>query len=177
MALQGSLRDFSVVEILQLLGTQRKTGCLAMEWNTERALIYVLEGAIVSTRSPGLQREDPLIAFLRRVHRLSEEQYRGILTIQKESNRDLEDLLVNGRYLDAQELGVYLQRQILGDLVRLVRWENGTYRFDPHNRWPNPPLVKLSMEGSLLEATRRVDEQRRFVTMFRDPYQLLGVRD
>jgi len=177
MALQGSLRDFSATEILQLLGTQKKTGCLTMEWNTEHAVIFVREGRIVSTRNAGMQRDDPLLAFLRRVHRLSEEQYRGILTIQKESGRDLEDLLLNGRYLDADELACYAERQILDDLMRLVRWENGTYRFDPHNRWPNAPLVRLSTEGALIEAARRGDEEKRYVSVFKDPYQLLGVRD
>jgi hypothetical protein len=177
MALQGSLRDFSATEILQLLGTQKKTGCLTLEWNTERAVIYVQEGRVVSTRNPGMQRDDPLLAFLRHVKRLSDEQVRGILTIQKESGRDLEDLLVNGRYLDAEELGSYLERQILADLMRLVGWENGTYRFDPHNRWPHQPLVRLSSEGALIEAARRGDEQKRYVSVFKDPHQLLGVRD
>ena len=36
MALQGSLRDFSAMEIVQLVGSQKKSGCLVMEWNTER---------------------------------------------------------------------------------------------------------------------------------------------
>ena len=177
MALQGNLRDFSATEILQLVGTQKKTGCLMMEWNTERAVLYTLDGRIISTRNPGMQKDDPLLLFLRKVHRLSEEQYRGILTIQKESNRDLEDLLLNGRYLEADELAGYVERQILDDLTRLVRWEDGTYRFDPHTRWNAPPIVRLSIEGALIEAARRVDEQKRFVQIFKDPYQLLGVRD
>lgn len=177
MALQGNLRDFSATEILQLIGTQKKTGALMMEWNSERALIYVSEGRIVSTRQPGMAKDDPLLAFLRRVRRLSDEQLRGILTIQKESNRDLEELLVNGRYLEADELAGFLERQIFDDLMRLVRWENGTYRFDPHARWPSAPLVRLSIEGALIEAARRVDEQKRFVGVFKDPYALLSVRD
>ena len=177
MALQGNLRDFAATEILQLLGSQKKTGCLMLEWNTERAVVYVQEGRIVSTRRPGMTKDDPLLAFLRAVHRLSNEQYQGILTIQRESNRDLEDLLLNGRYLDDAELAAYLDRQILDDLMRVTRWDNGTYRFDPNNRWPNAPLVRLNIEGALIEAARRVDEQRRFVTVFKDPYQLLGVRD
>ena len=177
MALQGNLRDFSATEILQLLGSQKKTGCLMMEWNTERAQLFVVEGRIVSTRNPGMTSDDPLLAFLRRVHRLSEEQYRGILTIQRESKRDLEDLLLNGRYLEADELAAYIERQILDDLMRLVRWENGTYRFDPNVRWPHPPQTRMSIEGAIMEAARRGDEQKRFVSMFKDPYQLLGVRD
>jgi hypothetical protein len=177
MALQGNLRDFSATEILQLVGSQKKTGCLTMTWNTERAVIYVHEGRIVATRNPGMANDDPLLAFLRRIHRLSDEQLRGIQTIQRESSRDLEDLLLNGRYLEADELASLIERQILDDLMRLVRWENGTYRFDPHVRWPHPPNATLSVEGVMIEAARRVDEQKRFVSLFKDPYQLLGVRD
>ena len=32
-------------------------------------------------------------------------------------------------------------------------------------------------EGALIEAARRVDEQKRFVSKFKNPYDLLGVRD
>lgn len=177
MALQGNLRDFSATEILQLLGTQKKSGCLSLEWGTERAAIWVQEGRIVSTRTLAGVKDDPLLAFLLATHRLSDEQYRGLLTIQRESNRDVEDLLLNGRYLDSIELASYIERQILDDLMRLVRWDNGSYRFDPNTKWPQAPLVMLSMEGVMIEAARRVDEQKRYVTMFKDPYQLLGVRD
>jgi hypothetical protein len=177
MALQGNLRDFAATEILQLVGTQKKSGCLTLEWNTERAVLWVADGRIVSTRQPGMAKDDPLLAFLRRTKRLSDEQYRGIVTIQRESNRDLEDLLLNGRYLDSQELAMYLERQILDDLQRVVRWDNGSYRFDPNTKWPFPPLASISMEGALIEASRRVDEQKRYVSLFKDPHQLLGVRD
>jgi hypothetical protein len=177
MALQGNLRDFQVTEILQLLGSQKKTGCLKLEWNTERAQIHVVDGRIVGTRTPGMRPDDPLLLFLLKVHRLSDEQRRGLLSIHKESNRDLEDLLVNGRYLDVEELKLYLERQILNDLMRVVRWDNGAYRFEPKEVWPTPPLVRLSMEGALIEAARRVDEQKRFVSKFKNPYDLLGVRD
>ena len=177
MALQGNLRDFSVPEILQLLGSQKKTGCLTMEWNTERALVYMHEGQIVSTRSPGMNREDSLLAFLRKVHRLTEEQYKGLVTVQKESSRDSEELLQSGGYMDEAELAGFVERLILDDLMHLVRWENGSYRFDPNTRWPRAPIVKLGLEGALIEASRRVDEQKRFVSVFKDPYQLIGVHD
>jgi hypothetical protein len=177
MALQGNLRDFSAMEILQLVGSQKKSGCLVMEWNTERFQVWVTDGRIVSTRLPGLAKDDSLAQFLMKVHRLSDEQFRGLVTIQKESGRDLEDLLVKGRYVEADELAPLLERQILDDLMRLVRWENGSYRFDPVGRWPGEPLVMLSMEGVMIEAARRVDEQKRFVSVFRDPFQLLGVHD
>ena len=177
MALQGNLRDFSATEILQLIGTQKKSGCLQLEWQTERAMLWVQDGRVVSTRQPGMGKEDSLLQFLIETHRLSTEQYRGLQTIQRESDRDLEDLLLNGRYLDAEELASYVERQILDSLSRIVRWDNGSYHFDPTARWSQPVLVSLSVEGALIEAARRVDEQKRFVSIFRDPHQLLGIRD
>ena len=178
MALQGNLRDFSVTEVLQLLGSQKKTGALSLDWNTERAVIYMEDGRIVSAREPGMPADDPLLKFLIKVHRLSDEQRRGLLSLHRESNRDLEDLLVNGRYLDTEEIQIYLERQIFTDLMNVVRWDNGNYRFDPKKKWPQqPPTVRLSMDGALIEAARRVDEQKRYLAVFRDPYELLGVRD
>ena len=72
MALQGNLRDFSAMEILQLVGSQKKSGCLVMEWNTERFVVWVTDGRIVSTRQPGLSKDDPLARFLLQIHRLTE---------------------------------------------------------------------------------------------------------
>ena len=79
MALQGNLRDFSAMEILQLVGSQKKSGCLVMEWNTERALVWVTDGRIVATRPPGLTKDDPLARFLRQTNRISDEQLRGLV--------------------------------------------------------------------------------------------------
>jgi hypothetical protein len=61
--------------------------------------------------------------------------------------------------------------------MHLVRWESGSYRFDPNTRWPNAPLIKLGLEASLLEASRRGDEQKRFVSVFKDPHRQIAVHD
>ncbi len=177
MALQGNLRDFSAGEILQLLGSQKKTGCLVLDHDGRTMPVHVLEGRVVSTRNPGLAKDDPLLAFLRGVHRLSEEQCRGIQTIQRESGRDLEDLLLNGRYLDAEELAGYVERQILEEMTRAARWETGTYRFDPQQRWAQPPLARLSVEGVLMEVARRADEEKRYHAVLPSPLCILGVCD
>jgi hypothetical protein len=108
---------------------------------------------------------------------LSDEQLAGIESIHRESRRDLEDLLVNGRYLEAEELGGDLERQILDDLMRYTRWANGNYEFDSERRWPNPPLVRLSIEGALIEVARRADEHKRYMEAFPDMGAVLTVRD
>ncbi len=177
MALQGNLRDFSATEILQLLGMQQKTGCLVIENQSQRVSVYVQDGRIVSTRLPGMFKDDPLLRFLLKVHRLSEEQHHGIASIQRDSRRDLEDILISGRYLEAEELAICLERQILDDITRIVRWETGSYRFETEQRWELPARVRLTMEGALIEAARRQDEYERCAQQFADKDALLGVRD
>lgn len=177
MALRGNLRDFPVGEILQLLGNQKKTGCLVLDAGGTRSQIYVLDGRIVSTREPGLGKDDRLLLFLKTIHRLSDEQFAGIESIRRESHRDLEDLLVNGRYLEPEELSSDLERQILDDLMQMTRWNSGSYEFDPERRWPNPPLVRLSIEGVLIEVARRGDELKRYNEALPDRGEVLLVRD
>ena len=177
MALQGNLRDFSGTEILQLLGSQKKTGCLFIEAPAGKFVVYVLEGRIVSARPPGVSKDDPLLRFLQRIRRLTEEQALGILTLHQESRRDLEDLLVSGHYMDEPDLGIYVERQILDTLLDLMRWTDGTYRFDPARRWEEAPRVRLSMDGVLIEIARRADEEKRYAKVFPDPNVVLALRD
>src|SRR4029077_18294506 len=63
------------------------------------------------------------------------------------------------------------------DVTRVVRWDNGTYRFEPSERWDQPLHARLHVEGALIEAARRVDESRRAAEQFADSEVLLGVRD
>ena len=177
MALQGNLRDFSVSEILQLLGTQKKTGCLLLQRDADRAVVFVHDGRVVAAREEGMKPDDPLVRFLRDIQRFSEEQYRGLLAIHKETGRDLEDLLLNGRYMEQDELAGYVERQILDTLLIVSSWEAGNYRFDPAVVWKGTRLVRMSTEGALIEAARRMDERKRFSSLFADPHRLLGVRD
>ena len=177
MALQGNLRDFSATEILQLLGSQKKSGCLILDSTTATAVVFVYDGRIVSTRQPGMAKDDPLVVFLRRVNRLTDEQVLGLAAIHQESKRDLEDLLVNGRYMEPEDLATLVERQILDTLMRVMSWPDGAYRFDPNQRWEAAPIVRLSMDGVLIEIARRADEEKRYAGIFNDPNMLASVLD
>lgn len=177
MALEGKLREFSATEILQLIATQRKTGCLVVENDRQSACVFVLDGRIVSTRGDVPLDQDSLYRFLRRVRRLSEEQLRGIVALHAESDRDIEDLIVQGCYLETEELAGLIERQILDDLTAMIEWTEGQYHFEPGRRWPYPVIVRLSIEASLIEAARRADERSRFTELFQDGRQIVSVRD
>jgi len=177
MALSGSLREFSLSEILQLLSSQRKTGALRLTRGNEARVVYLLEGRMAATRDRGFTREDPLARFLRRIHRLSEEQLRGIESIHAESNRDLVDLLLNGRYIEREEMAVLYERMALDVLHEILSWEDGTYSFSNVAPPESALSMSLSTESMLMEAVRRQDELRRYKQKLTDPGLILGLKE
>ena len=177
MALSGSLREFALSEILQLLSSQRKTGSLRLTRGSEMRVVYLLEGRIAAMRDRGYSDEDPLARFLRRVHRLSEEQLRGIASIHAESNRDLVDLLLNGRYIEREELSMLYERMVLDVLHEILAWEDGTYSFSNVAPPESALTVSLSTESMLMEAVRRVDELKRYKQKLTDPSIVLGLKE
>jgi hypothetical protein len=177
MALSGSLREFALSEVLQLLSSQRKTGCLRLTRGSEMRVVYLLEGRIASMRDRGYGDDDPLGRFLRRVHRLSEEQLRGIASIHAESSRDLVDLLLNGRYLEREELAMLYERMVLDVLHEIIAWEDGNYSFSNVSPPESALTISLSTESMLMEAVRRTDELKRYRQKLTDPSLVLGLKE
>src|SRR5690349_12931091 len=145
MALSGSLREFALSEILQLLSSQRKTGSLRLTRGSEMRVVYLLEGRIASMHA--------------------------------ESNRDLVDLLLNGRYIEREELSMLYERMVLDVLHEILAWEDGTYSFSNVAPPESALSMSLSTESMLMEAVRRVDELRRYRQKLTDPALVLGLKE
>src|SRR5687768_14971562 len=177
MGLSGNLREFALSEILQILSSQRKTGSLRLTRESDNHVIYLLEGRIASVRDRGLPADDPLALFLRRIHRLSEEQMRGIASIHAESGRDLVDLLLNGRYIEREELSMLSERLVLDVLNELIGWEDGTYSFSSVAPPESVLAVSLSTESMLMESVRRVDELKRYTQKLSDGGLVLSLKE
>ena len=56
MALEGTLKDFSLADIFQLIGIQRKTGVLTLKSAEDVVTVSFLDGSVVSADSPFLRR-------------------------------------------------------------------------------------------------------------------------
>jgi hypothetical protein len=177
MDLSGSLREFHLSEIVQLLSGQRKTGRLTLTQGEEDACLYFEDGRLVAVREPGLAPNDPLMRFLRRVHWLSDEQLHGIETLHTESHRDLVDILLNGRYLDAEELTVLYERMTIDLLFRLLSWEDAAYAFSVCNPPESSLPISFSTDGLLMESVRRIDESRRYLQELPEGHEIPGLRE
>ena len=85
MALQGTLKDFSITEIIQLIGQQLKTGVLKIRKGKNLVEIYFVDGMIVHVYSNYRGKKDLIGEILVKAKLITEEQ---LETGVKDSKRD-----------------------------------------------------------------------------------------
>ena len=104
MALQGTIKDFGLADILQLIGIQRKTGLLTLENGEEGVTIKFLDGQIVGADTRSASVEDLLGAVLVRTGRITEAQLKEALRAQKKTLQRLGYVLVQNAMLSQDDL-------------------------------------------------------------------------
>jgi len=160
MALQGTLKDFGLAEIFQLIGIQRTTGVLTLENDQDSVVIKFLEGQVVGadTRSESL--ESRLGTVLVRTGRITQAQLQQALETQRTSLQRLGHILVSSGRISDEELVEALRIQSSEIIYRLFRWRDGTYRFQKAEdvEYDRSHFTPINSETILMEGARMIDE-------------------
>src|SRR5262245_52009747 len=160
MALKGTLKDFSLADIFQLIGIQRKTGVLTLKNNKEVVTVSFIQGNVVSADALQRRLEDRLGTVLVKSGRITEAQLQEALRVQKNTLKRMGNILVENKYIDAAGLKDALQIQISQMVYRLFRWRDGEYDFTQEERvdYDQDLVVPMSAESILMEGARILDE-------------------
>jgi len=159
MALQGTLKDFGIADILQLIGQQQKTGTLQLQSRDQDVQIFFRDGSIVRAESTTRRKKELIGNMLVRAELISESQLEGALEIQRRTLKRLGDVLVSERILSAERFRQMMQLQATETLYRLFTWKNGTYAFHAGEVVSDTEAITpLRAETVLMEGFRMVDE-------------------
>jgi hypothetical protein len=160
MALVGTIKDFGLADILQLIGLQRKTGILTLDSGTDRVTVKFLEGAVVGAETSLRNLEDLLGSVLVRTGRITQAQLQEAIRIQRKTLQRLGYILVKQSYLSDGDLEESLRIQVSQSVYRLFRWRDGKYQFAPmdHVEYDNEHFRPISAETILMEGARMIDE-------------------
>ena len=160
MALEGTLKDFSLADIFQLIGLQRKTGVLTLRAKDDTVTVTFLDGKIVGADSLAHRLENRLGHVLMRSELLTQDQLNRALEVQKETLQRLGFVLVHYGIISIDALKQALQLQILQIIFRLFRWKDGDYHFSQETtiEYDRDYVVPLSAESILMEGARMIDE-------------------
>src|SRR5262249_1588279 len=160
MALEGTLRDFSLADIFQLIGLQRKTGVLTLRHKDDTVSVTFLDGKVVGADSLSHRLQNPLRNLLIKSGVLQADQLARALEIQKETLQRLGFILTHYGIISPDSLKQAIQLQILQIVYRLFRWKDGDYHFSQETtiEYDRDNVVPMTAESILMEGARMIDE-------------------
>lgn len=158
MALKGTLKDFGIADILQLIGQQQKTGVLMLTQRGDTVAVTFKDGNIVRAETTSRNRKDLIGSMLVAASLVTEQQLEFALETQKRTLQRLGDVLVSQGVLTEQKFKSMVQLQTSETLFKLFSWKAGTYEFEQKDVETENALTPLRAESVLMEGFRRVDE-------------------
>ncbi len=158
MGLQGSFRDFSPSDIIQLLYVQKKTGKLTVQSGDRGWVLGFVDGMLVTafTGTHGMPR---LGEILIRQGYLNREILANALKEQADRPRHLGKVLEDQGHISHADIARALSFQIQETALNLFFHTDGDYLFErvPVS-YDTEYITPINTEFVLMEGARRVDE-------------------
>ena len=159
MALTGTLKDFGIAEILQLIGQQSKSGVLHLKARADEIHIVMWNGSVVSAEYAGRRARDKLGSLLVRADLITAEQLEEALGVQRRTLRRLGDIVVELGMVTKDQLRDMTALQTTQTIYKLFHWKTGTYAFEPRDvTFDRETVSPLRCESLLMEGYRIIDE-------------------
>jgi hypothetical protein len=160
MALAGTLKDFGLPDIVQLIGLQRKTGTLHLRTEGEAVKVIFEGGNIVAAESSMDRPSDRMGNALVTQGAITQDQLNQALAVQKQTLQRLGHVLIAERLVSEDHLRKAVEAQLFQVVFRLFRWREGSYNFETQNSvdYERTGAVSLGADFVLMEGIRMVDE-------------------
>ncbi len=160
MALEGTLKDFSVSDILQLISLQRKTGLLTLRSPDDTITLGFEDGLLISAESSARRVDTRLGTLLVKTGRLSPDLLSKALEIQSQTLQRLGFILLKNGFCTTADLRGGLDLQIRKITYGIFRWTNGDYVFDQLEKidYDREFVSPIGVESLLMEGARMMDE-------------------
>jgi Domain of unknown function (DUF4388) len=162
MALKGSLKDFSLPDLFQLLNFSKKNGTLNLTRGKARGYICFRNGEVFFATTNW--KRQALGMKLLNAGIVNKVQVDEALEMQKTTARGqrLGQLLVGLGYITKDQLEIFVEEQIQDAVFEMLRWTDGGFDFQPGVVFPEEDIgLSISTEELIMEGSRRLDEWNR----------------
>jgi hypothetical protein len=159
LALEGSLKDFGLADILQLIFFQRKTGVLTLEGRLDKVRLLFIEGNIAGAESKRRIEANRLGKVLIKKGLLNEEDLQASLDEQQSSNVKFGNILVKRGIVKREDIEEIITGQIKETVIQIFGWKEGSYEFTPQAIPVDKDIpISIDTQHLLMEGLRIVDE-------------------
>ncbi len=153
MALQGTLREYSLGQLLNLIHIARKSGGLSVQSAQGSADLFFDEGKLVAANLGQVQ---TLTDLMVQAGRLSAEQASALVASSGSvDDKQLGLLLLNTGQISRDDIVQTLRQNMLNVVQAVWSWEDGTFAFDQTRTPPAGRVtIPIGLERILLEGNR-----------------------
>lgn len=159
MPLKGSLRDFSLPDLFQLIHFGKKNGTLNLTNGEAKGYVCFRNGNVFFATHNW--KRPPLGERLIETGMVTESQINEALDLQNTTRKGqrMGNILVELGYLNRESLEVFVEEQIRDAVFHLLRWSEGQFDFDAGQIFPEEDIgLSMSTEDLIMEGSRRLDE-------------------
>jgi len=159
MALEGSLTDFGLADILQLIYFQRKTGVLTLAGKMDKVRLLFIEGKITGAESKRRIDDNRLGKILLKKGFIKDADLQTVLEEQKKTGSKIGSILIRKGLVEQELIHEILTSQITETVIQLFSWKQGSYEFTAQGIPLDKELaLSLDTQHLLMEGLRIVDE-------------------
>lgn len=159
MALQGTLEDFGIADIFQLIGQQKKTGILVASKKDNTVHIHFRDGCILAAEVQNRGHAERLGEMMLLAGLIQKDQLQKALEVQRKTLQKLGTIFLEQNAIKKSELDEFIYLQTKETIYKLFRWNQGTYEFHPQDVPGNPEFFQpISAEHILMDGFRIIDE-------------------
>jgi hypothetical protein len=164
MAIQGTLKTMSLVDLLQFLAAGRKSGTLKFDRGKITKQVYFKNGMIVGSKS-----NDPreyLGQVLLHYGKVDDAQLKAAREVQRTSGAKLGEVLVEQAFLTEEDVNDILKTRTLDAIYDLFMWNEGDFEFYDEDPLPDDLLlIEVEPTNVIMEGIYRIDEFARYKTL------------
>ena len=159
--LRGSLGEFNVVEILQMLGLGNMTGALHLHQPDGRTGIVYFSDGFLATCTELNTEALTLGLVLQQLGMATAEQLDGAYGLQTQDplGKRIGELLVDYEIISPEQLQDALKTQLLWTVRELAQWQEGAYEFLPGEHLPAEDMpLRIEVTRVMMEVLRYTQE-------------------
>lgn len=165
MAFKGNIKEFSLIDVIQLICQSSKTGILQVETDNFNAKVFIKEGKLIDVKADTETFDFKLGNYLVSRGIISENDLEVYLEKQKKMPIRLSQLLIDDNVVTNETLKKLYTEHIKSNFEKILALEKGKYEFVPSVvEYNTDEVMPISIDSILLDTLKNIDEIKLFKT-------------
>lgn len=163
MLISGTIREFILADVMQLLAQQKVTGKLILDNGKKEGYVFFKDGSVVSAMYEEESFLAKLFYYFTEIRQESRGKVRELFSKYEGKVAELTQYINDKSILTKEELYNYATNLIMDITCSFFFWKGGQYKFEALRTvdYLIPAGVSIPVENIIMEAMRRVDEWSR----------------